>query len=145
MNVDDHPACKTFTVHVSLPMRQTWQPESVSLSHLAADELDGSPIRRDVFSSGWKQPAARSNAFAAAQRTSLQLDSRLMPFPKGPLSFGVGVNLKMAVTRWTNWASDAGIKEERVGSGEEGCVAVSCPVHNLLISAAAFDVQHILV
>ncbi|KAK9805120.1 hypothetical protein WJX72_000185 [[Myrmecia] bisecta] len=86
---------------------------------VAGDELDGSPIRRDVFSSGWKQQASH-NAFASNSSPALMpLDARLLPFPTGPLSFGVGVNLKMAVTRWTNWATDVGIKEER-RSGEEG-------------------------
>eukprot|EP00891_Asterochloris_glomerata_P004843 jgi/Astpho2/4843/Aster-05779 len=41
------------------------------------------------------------------------LDQKLMPFPRGGLSFGIGVNLKMAVSRWTNWAHDVGIKEAK--------------------------------
>lgn len=41
------------------------------------------------------------------------LDPKLLPFSKGPLSFGVGVNLKMAVSRWTDWAHDAGVREEK--------------------------------
>lgn len=52
---------------------------------------------------------------------NISLDPDLLPFPRGRFSFGVGVNLKMAVSRWTNWAADVGIREENMGA-EEGCV-----------------------
>ena len=50
---------------------------------------------------------------------NISLDPDLLPFPRGRFSFGVGVNLKMAVSRWTNWAADVGIREENMGA-EEG-------------------------
>jgi len=34
-----------------------------------------------------------------------------LPFKKGPLTFGVGMHLKMAVTRWSEWAIEANMKE----------------------------------
>jgi hypothetical protein len=51
---------------------------------------------------------------------NINLDPELLPFPRGQFSFGVGVNLKMAVSRWTNWAADVGLREENMGA-EEGC------------------------
>lgn len=53
---------------------------------------------------------------------AIALDPDLLPFPRGRFSFGVGVNLKMAVSRWTNWAADVGLREENMGA-EEGCAA----------------------
>jgi len=50
---------------------------------------------------------------------NIALDPDLLPFPRGRFSFGVGVNLKMAVSRWTNWAADVGLREENMGA-EEG-------------------------
>lgn len=50
---------------------------------------------------------------------NISLDPDLLPFPRGRFSFGVGVNLKMAVSRWTNWAADVGLREENMGA-EEG-------------------------
>ncbi|CAD7696243.1 unnamed protein product [Ostreobium quekettii] len=32
------------------------------------------------------------------------LEDSMLPFNRGPLTFGVGMNLKMAVTRWSEWA-----------------------------------------
>ena len=76
-----------------------------------------SPDSRDVFSSGWKQPGhtrtASTSSMTGGAPTEPPLDPKLLPFSKGPLSFGVGVNLKMAVSRWTDWAHDAGIREEK--------------------------------
>ncbi|KAK9830927.1 hypothetical protein WJX81_006480 [Elliptochloris bilobata] len=46
-------------------------------------------------------------------------DARLLPFPRGALSFGVGIALKLAVTRWANWAVDAGLHNAKKGA-EEG-------------------------
>ena len=72
---------------------------------------------RDVFSSGWKNPGHNRNASTASTTGGVgvdpPLDPKLLPFSKGPLSFGVGVNLKMAVSRWTDWALDAGVREEK--------------------------------
>ena len=77
-----------------------------------------SPSSRDVFSSGWKNSghhrnASTSSAAGGVAGAEPPLDPKLLPFSKGPLSFGVGVNLKMAVSRWTDWAHDAGVREEK--------------------------------
>ena len=70
--------------------------------------------RRDTFST------RRNESRGLAPEGELPLDSRLLPFAQaGGLSFGVGVNLKMAATRWTNWAADIGLRNDR-GSPEEG-------------------------
>lgn len=72
-------------------------------------------MRHDAFSSAWK-------ASKGPEQGSMDLppDPRVLPFvPGGLLSFGVGVNLKMAATRWTNWAADIGLRNDR-GSPEEG-------------------------
>ena len=45
-------------------------------------------------------------------------DARIFPFTVGAVSFGLGVNLKMAVTRWSNWSADVGLRDEK--QGEEG-------------------------
>ena len=78
-------------------------------STLLAGDMNGamSPVSRDVFSSGWKEPGS------ITRHADVALDPRLLPFDKGPLSFGVGVNLKMAVTKWSDWAHDAGVREEK--------------------------------
>lgn len=73
---------------------------------------DGSALHRSHFG------AQKHNASFDTRASSMKLDSKLLPFPKGPLTFGVGINLKMAVTRWTNWASDIGIKEDLKGIDE---------------------------
>ena len=87
--------------------------------HAAAGDAVGgmSPDSRDVFSSGWKQSGhhrtASTSSITGGAPTEPPLDPKLLPFSKGPLSFGVGVNLKMAVSRWTDWAHDAGVREEK--------------------------------
>ena len=65
---------------------------------------------RGAFSDDWDSMLADGN---------IALDPDLLPFPRGRFSFGVGVNLKMAVSRWTNWAADVGLREENMGA-EEG-------------------------
>lgn len=70
------------------------------------------PVSRDHFSSGWRETAAGAGG-SATRAADVALDPKLLPFEKGPLSFGVGVNLKMAVSRWTDWAHDAGLREEK--------------------------------
>lgn len=75
-------------------------------------------MRRDVFSSGWK--AQKRSSDGPGSGAEPPLDGRTLPFaPNGALSFGVGVNLKMAATRWTNWAADIGLRNDK-GSPEEG-------------------------
>ena len=50
----------------------------------------------------------------------LNIGPDLLPFEvAGPLSVSVGVGLKMAATRWTNWAADIGLRNDQ-GSKEEG-------------------------
>ena len=68
---------------------------------------------RGTFSDDWDSMLADG---------SIALDPELLPFPRGRFSFGVGVNLKMAVSRWTNWAADVGLREENMGA-EEGCAS----------------------
>jgi len=58
-------------------------------------------------------------------------NARLLPFPRGALSFGAGIGLKLAVTRWANWAADVGLHNAKNGP-EEGCaiaprVGCDCP------------------
>ena len=65
---------------------------------------------RSTFSDDWDSMLSDGN---------IALDPDLLPFPRGRFSFGVGVNLKMAVSRWTNWAADVGLREENMGA-EEG-------------------------
>ena len=78
-----------------------------------------SRMRQDAFSSDWKGQKAPAQDFGV----DLPPNTRVLPFePGGLLSFGVGVNLKMAATRWTNWAADIGLRNDR-GSPEEGCVS----------------------
>ncbi|KAL3132833.1 hypothetical protein ABBQ38_006758 [Trebouxia sp. C0009 RCD-2024] len=83
------------------------------------DAGDGmSPDSRHVFSSAWNkqsghQRTASSSSMPGGAPPEPPLDPKLLPFSKGPLSFGVGVNLKMAVSRWTDWAHDAGVREEK--------------------------------
>lgn len=50
----------------------------------------------------------------------LKLGPELLPFERaGPLSFTLGVTLKMAATAWTTWAADIGLRNDS-GSPEEG-------------------------
>jgi len=45
------------------------------------------------------------------------------------VTFGTGVNLKMAVSRLTGWAADCGVKEDRlpqVSGAGAGRAAVGC-------------------
>ncbi|CAL5224103.1 g6734 [Coccomyxa viridis] len=71
---------------------------------------------RGAFSDDWDSMLADGN---------IALDPELLPFPRGRFSFGVGVNLKMAVSRWTNWAADVGLREENMGA-EEGYMLFPC-------------------
>ncbi|DBA70289.1 TPA: hypothetical protein ACH3X2_011717 [Trebouxia sp. C0005] len=93
--------------------------DSVLFEKLTAGDPGAmSPSSRDVFSSGWKNSGHHRNASTSSAAGSVAgaeapLDPKLLPFSKGPLSFGVGVNLKMAVSRWTDWAHDAGVREEK--------------------------------
>ncbi|KAK9839098.1 hypothetical protein WJX74_009525 [Apatococcus lobatus] len=90
--------------------------DSSLFAHLVQEDQaameDGSSIHRDHFG------GQKHNASFDTRASSMKLDSKLLPFPKGPLTFGVGINLKMAVTRWTNWASDIDIKEDLKGIDE---------------------------
>ncbi len=36
---------------------------------------------------------------------------RYLPFGAGHLSCGAGIQLKMALTRWSDWASDVGLRD----------------------------------
>ncbi|KAL0019458.1 hypothetical protein WJX77_004963 [Trebouxia sp. C0004] len=89
--------------------------DSVLFEKLTAGDANAmSPSSRDVFSSGWKNSGHQRNASTSSGAgAEAPLDPKLLPFSKGPLSFGVGVNLKMAVSRWTDWAHDAGVREEK--------------------------------
>ncbi|GMH44632.1 hypothetical protein BSKO_12584 [Bryopsis sp. KO-2023] len=40
------------------------------------------------------------------------LDDAVLPFTRGKLSFGAGMHIKMAVTRWVEWAFEVDVKEE---------------------------------
>ena len=44
-------------------------------------------------------------------RTWPKIHPTALPFKKGPLTFGVGMHLKMAVTRWSEWAIESNMKE----------------------------------
>lgn len=81
----------------------------------------------DVRKQNSFSPAWRGNApVSAATRTGseelstddMDMDQRLLPFRCGPMSFTTGVNLKLAVTRWSNWSADVGIRDEK--KGDEG-------------------------
>ena len=81
---------------------------------MLGEDSSGTMSRRDTFST------RRNESRGLAPEGELPLDGRLLPFAQsGGLSFGVGVNLKMAATRWTNWAADVGLRNDR-GSPEEG-------------------------
>lgn len=56
----------------------------------------------------------------------MDMDQRLLPFRCGPMSFTTGVNLKLAVTRWSNWSADVGIRDEK--KGDEGYDPHHCPL-----------------
>ncbi len=72
---------------------------------------------RGTFTDDWDSMLSDGN---------IALDPDLLPFPRGRFSFGVGVNLKMAVSRWTNWAADVGLREENMGA-EEGYMLSGFP------------------
>ena len=72
-----------------------------------------------MYFSGWK------GRNGSGLDRELPLDRSTLPFALGgELTFGVGVNLKMAATRWTEWAADIGLRNDK-GSPEEGCVPPS--------------------
>lgn len=79
-----------------------------------AGDADGAAAPTGAFA----EPVARQTS-ADGAAGALQ-DARLLPFPRGALSFGVGIGLKLAVTRWTNWAADVGLRDAKSGA-EEGC------------------------
>ena len=74
------------------------------------DDLEVSRAVRQTFSGDWNHHQFDQRLGNLADPP---LDQKLMPFPRGGLSFGIGINLKMAVSRWTNWAHDVGIKEAK--------------------------------
>ena len=70
--------------------------------------------RGNMYFSGWK---GRKGSDLDRE---LPLNHNTLPFALGgELTFGVGVNLKMAATRWTEWAADIGLRNDK-GSPEEG-------------------------
>lgn len=48
------------------------------------------------------------------------LDPKLLPYTPGTISFGIGIQLKMAVARWAEWAADVGLHDDKRGT-LEGC------------------------
>eukprot|EP00884_Botryococcus_braunii_P007165 jgi/Botrbrau1/1644/Bobra.0185s0054.1 len=46
------------------------------------------------------------------------LDPKLLPFTPARISFGVGIQLKMAVARWAEWAADVGLHDDKRGTLE---------------------------
>lgn len=86
---------------------------------MIAGETGGATLSHgNMYFSGWK---GRKGSGLERQ---LPLDQRTLPFVLGgELSFSVGVNLKMAATRWTDWAADIGLRNDK-GSPEEGCVSL---------------------
>lgn len=71
---------------------------------------------RDVFSRSWSEV---NGAGGPAVGPDEELDYRLLPYPEGALTFSVGAGLKMAVMKWSNWASDIGVKEESLSPSRE--------------------------
>lgn len=53
----------------------------------------------------------REDLVGAQPPTWTKVHPGSLPFKKGPLTFGVGMHLKMAVTRWSEWAIEANMKE----------------------------------
>lgn len=41
------------------------------------------------------------------------MDARLLPYVSGTMCFSTGMALKLAVSRWSNWSADVGIRDER--------------------------------
>ncbi|KAI3433675.1 hypothetical protein D9Q98_003484 [Chlorella vulgaris] len=66
----------------------------------------------DAFSRSAEADEVLGSGAEAAAAGLLEPD--LLPFPRGPLTFGTGVSLKMAVSRLNSWAADCGVKEERL-------------------------------
>lgn len=48
-----------------------------------------------------------------------KLNANALPFKQGPLTFGVGMHLKMSVTRWTEWIIESNLKHN-LQSGDPG-------------------------
>ena len=98
--------CKVFKVLCSITQ------SALSCMRTAGDMGEDLNSRdgHSVFSGDFESQLSDGN---------ISLDPDLLPFPRGRFSFGVGVNLKMAVSRWTNWAADVGLREENMGA-EEG-------------------------
>lgn len=58
--------------------------------------------------------------FAGLEEEAESLDAKLLPYTAGRISFGIGIQLKMAVARWAEWAADVGLHDDKRGT-LEGC------------------------
>ena len=80
----------------------------------AGDSGGGTLPSNNLYFSGWQ------GRKGSGLDRELPLDQGTLPFARdGELTFSVGVNLKMAATRWTEWAADIGLRNDK-GSPEEG-------------------------
>ncbi|KAK9789237.1 hypothetical protein WJX73_008930, partial [Symbiochloris irregularis] len=78
---------------------------------------DAGGKRKNSFSPAWKGAAP----IAAATRMDgdevdaddSDMDSRLLPYVSGTMCFSTGMALKLAVSKWSNWSADVGIRDER--------------------------------
>jgi hypothetical protein len=61
-------------------------------------------------------PAVACSVCPGAQFDTTLMWHRYLPFAAGPLTCGQGIQLKMALTRWSNWATDVGVRD-LTGSG----------------------------
>ena len=138
MRRSHHPTL--FAVHLELLRRllickghvSTGAPvSSEAKGSVCAGDSGGSTLHGKMYFTGWKGKKGSGTA------RELPLDQRTLPFiPGGELTFGVGVNLKMAATRWTDWASDIGLRNDK-GSPEEGYAAgtsnpIGCAGQNII-------------
>ena len=122
-------------------------PSTVAVDDIRAERCTGISIKdlpagddddllfehRSSFLPAWQQDRTLGPAGSLGTEDEPALEPRLLPFPRGRLSFGVGVNLKMAVSRWTNWAADMGLREDTKAGSEEGCVGCT---HLLMLRLA---------
>lgn len=92
-----------------------------SVSTCACDPVGDADGAADQAAGAFANPDMR-RASGDGAAGALQ-SARLLPFPRGALSFGAGIGLKLAVTRWANWAADVGLHNAKSGA-EEGCAIV---------------------
>ena len=87
-----------------------WRPSIDSASRAPAGRYNRS-ARPWPAASLWGYMSFRNLALHRCRSHPSTVLRRALPFRGRDLTCGTGIHLKMAITRWSNWATDAGMRD----------------------------------